>query len=132
MLHGAARRSAYRLIALLADAVELTDEPVEATRPTTEAERGHLLRPSVPKLVPGALRALHREARWTSHIFRHALRVAAVAAAGYLLGTALPFGHGYWAPLASVMVMRPDFAQTYSAASPASAAPSSASASRGR
>ncbi|MEU3993521.1 FUSC family protein [Streptomyces platensis] len=114
MLHGAARRSAYRLISLLADAVELTDEPVEATRPTTEAERGHLLRPSVPRLVPGALRALHREARWTSHIFRHALRVAAVAAAGYLLGTALPFGHGYWAPLASVMVMRPDFAQTYS------------------
>ncbi|BDM67149.1 hypothetical protein HEK616_06360 [Streptomyces nigrescens] len=114
MLHGPARRSAYRLISLLADAVELTDEPVRATRPTTEAERGHLLRPSVPRLVPVALRSLHREARWSSHIFRHALRVAAVAAAGYLLGTALPFGHGYWAPLASVMVMRPDFAQTYS------------------
>ncbi|MFG3117658.1 FUSC family protein [Streptomyces sp. NPDC048197] len=130
MLHGPARRSAYRLISLLADAVELTDEPVRATRPTTEAERGrggreqgsqggreqgsHLLRPSVPRLVPAALRSLHREARWSSHIFRHALRVAAVAAVGYLLGTALPFGHGYWAPLASVMVMRPDFAQTYS------------------
>ncbi|MFH8573169.1 FUSC family protein [Streptomyces sp. NPDC017993] len=114
MLTGAARRSAYRLISLLADAVELTDEPVQATRPTTEAERGHLLRPSVPRLVPAALRALHREARWSSHIFRHALRVCAVAAAGYLLGTALAFGHGYWAPLTSVMVMRPDFAQTYS------------------
>ncbi|MFF8370817.1 FUSC family protein [Streptomyces lydicus] len=113
MLTGAARRSAYRLISLLVDAVELTDEPVRSTRPLTEAERGHLLRPSVPRLVPVALRALHREARWSSHIFRHALRVAAVAAAGYLLGTALPFGHGYWAPLASVMVMRPDFAQTY-------------------
>ncbi|REK85504.1 FUSC family protein [Streptomyces inhibens] len=114
MLQGAARRAAYRLISLLADAVELTDEPVQATRPTTEAERGHLLRPSIPRLVPAALRALHREARWSSHIFRHALRVCAVAAAGFLLGTALPFGHGYWAPLASVMVMRPDFAQTYS------------------
>lgn len=114
MMTGAARRSAYRLISLLADAVELTDEPVQANRPTTEAERTHLLRPSVPRLVPVALRALHREARWSSHIFRHALRVAAVAAVGYLLGTALPFGHGYWAPLASVMVMRPDFAQTYS------------------
>lgn len=114
MLHGAARRSAYRLISLLADAVELTDEPVEATRPTTESERGHLLRPSVPRLVPVALRSLHREARWASHVFRHALRVAAVAVAGYLLGTVLPFGHSYWAPLASVMVMRPDFAQTYS------------------
>jgi uncharacterized membrane protein YccC len=36
-----------------------------------------------------------------------------VASAGYLLGTALPLGHGYWAPLAAVMVMRPDFTQTY-------------------
>ncbi len=36
-----------------------------------------------------------------------------VTAAGYLLGTVLPFGHGYWAPMASVMVMRPDFSQTY-------------------
>ncbi|MFI9046580.1 FUSC family protein [Streptomyces sp. NPDC053427] len=114
MLTGAARRSAYRLISLLADAVELTDEPVRATRPTTAAERGHLLRPSVPRLVPVALRALHREARWSSRFFRHALRVSAVACLGYLLGTALPFGHGYWAPLTSVMVMRPDFGQTYS------------------
>ncbi|TJZ55885.1 FUSC family protein [Streptomyces piniterrae] len=114
MLQGAARRSAYRLISLLADAVELTDEPVEATRPTTEAERAHLLRPSVPRLVPVALRAVHRETRWSSHILRHALRVSAVCAAGYLLGTALPFGHGYWVPLTSVMVMRPDFGQTYS------------------
>ncbi|WP_241267743.1 FUSC family protein [Streptomyces chrestomyceticus] len=113
-LTGAARRSALRLISLLADAVEFTDEPVQATRPTTEAERGHLLRPSVPKLVPVALRAVRREIRWSSHIFRHALRVSAVAAAGYLIGQALPFGHGYWAPLASVMVMRPDFGQTYS------------------
>ncbi|KIZ18859.1 FUSC family protein [Streptomyces natalensis] len=121
MLHGAARRSAYRLISLLADAVELTDEPVQATRPTTEAERGlvgreegsHLLRPSVPRLVPVALRALHRETRWSSPVFRHALRVGTVAVCGYLLGTALPFGHGYWAPLTSVMVMRPDFGQTY-------------------
>ncbi|MFG2137272.1 FUSC family protein [Streptomyces sp. NPDC048650] len=114
MLKGAARRSAYRLISLLVDAVELTDEPVRATRPTTAAERGHLLRPSVPRLVPVALRALHREARWSSRILRHALRVGAVACLGYLLGTALPFGHGYWAPLTSVMVMRPDFGQTYS------------------
>ncbi|MEW1659133.1 MULTISPECIES: FUSC family protein [unclassified Streptomyces] len=113
MLSGPARRSAFRLISLLADAVELTDEPVKATRPTTEAERGHLLRPSVPKLVPAALRSLRREARWSSHIFRHALRVTVVAAVGYLLGAVLHFGHGYWAPLTSVMVMRPDFAQTY-------------------
>ncbi|MGO4759957.1 FUSC family protein, partial [Streptomyces sp. 2MCAF27] len=33
---------------------------------------------------------------------------------GYLLGSMLPWGHGYWAPLTSVMVMRPDFGQTFS------------------
>ncbi|MBZ9642647.1 FUSC family protein, partial [Streptomyces sp. PSKA30] len=47
---------------------------------------------------------------------RHAARSTAVTATGYLLGAALPFGHGYWAPLAAVMIMRPDFSQTYSRA----------------
>jgi uncharacterized membrane protein YccC len=55
---------------------------------------------------------LHR----SSPVARHAVRVTVVACVGYLLGTALPFGHGYWAPLAAVMVMRPDFSQTYSRA----------------
>lgn len=48
-----------------------------------------------------------------SPILRHAVRVAVVVAVGYLLGAALPFGHGYWAPMAAVMVMRPEFSQTY-------------------
>lgn len=87
-----------------------TGEPggqVAAARPT-------LLRPTVPRLVPLALRALRREVRWSSPVLRHAVRLSAVACVGYLLGTALPLGHGYWAPMASVMVMRPDFEQTYS------------------
>ncbi|RII12433.1 Inner membrane protein YccS [Streptomyces sp. YIM 130001] len=46
-------------------------------------------------------------------IRRHAIRVTAVGVTGYLIGNALPLGHGYWAPLTSVMVMRPDFSQTY-------------------
>ncbi|MGW1194306.1 FUSC family protein [Streptomyces sp. NPDC002536] len=112
-LDGAARRSALRLMALLADVVEASDEPVKPTRPTTPEERRHLLRPTVPRLFPVALRALRREARWSSAIGRHAVRVSAVACAGYVVGTALPLGHGYWAPMTSVMVMRPDFAQTY-------------------
>ncbi|MFI1968263.1 hypothetical protein BLA24_20285 [Streptomyces cinnamoneus] len=113
VLTGPARRSAMRLIALLADAVEASDEPVQATRPTTPAERRHLLRPTVTGLVPVAWRALRREARSSSAVARHAVRVTAVSCAGYVLGTALPLGHGYWAPMTSVMVMRPDFAQTY-------------------
>ncbi|GAA0422411.1 FUSC family protein [Streptomyces luteireticuli] len=112
MLDGAARRSAYRLIALLGDVVEESDEPVRTAR--RAGERRPLLRPTVPRLVPVALRAVRREATWSSPVARHAVRVAVVASAGYVLGAALPLGHGYWAPMASVMVMRPDFAQTYS------------------
>ncbi|MEU1822229.1 FUSC family protein [Streptomyces abikoensis] len=112
-LDGAARRSALRLMALLADVVEAGDEPLRATRPTAGAERRHLLRPTVAGLVPVAWRALRREARWSSPVGRHAVRVTTVACAGYLLGTVLPLGHGYWVPMTSVMVMRPDFAQTY-------------------
>lgn len=59
---------------------------------------------------------MRADLRHESPVTRHAIRVTAVAAAGYLLGTWLPFGHGYWAPMASVMVMRPDFSQTYSRA----------------
>ncbi|MEV5505195.1 FUSC family protein [Streptomyces orinoci] len=113
MLTGPARRSAYRLMALLGDAVDQTDEPGRGTRRAPAQEPRHLLRPTVPRLVPVVLRALHREARWSSPVGRHAVRVSAVASVGYVLGTALPLGHGYWAPMASVMVMRPDFAQTY-------------------
>ncbi|WP_338931366.1 FUSC family protein [Streptomyces netropsis] len=128
MLTGPARRSALRLIALLADAVEATDEPVKEARPANgepkdakapkksgeKEQYRHLLRPTVPRLVPVGLRALRREARWSSAIGRHAVRVAGVSLAGYALGSALPLGHGYWAPMTSVMVMRPDFGQTYS------------------
>ncbi|MBB5117610.1 membrane protein [Streptomyces eurocidicus] len=125
ILDGAARRSALRLIALLGDAVEATDEPVRTTAPRNgepkretkgepKREHRHLLRPSVPRLVPVVLRALRREARWSSPIGRHGVRVAVVALIGYALGSALPLGHGYWVPLTSVMVMRPDFGQTYS------------------
>ncbi|WP_237773368.1 FUSC family protein, partial [Streptomyces luteocolor] len=71
---------------------------------------------TLPALVPGALRAMRAELRHESPVARHAIRVTSVAAAGYLLGHWLPLGHGYWAPMASVMVMRPDFSQTYSRA----------------
>ncbi|WP_415948244.1 FUSC family protein [Streptomyces sp. KLOTTS4A1] len=73
-----------------------------------------LLRPSVPALGPQAARKINKELRQSSSPYlRHAVRVTAVVVAGYVLGHFLPFGHGYWAPLASVMVMRPDFSQTY-------------------
>ncbi|MGD6744737.1 FUSC family protein [Streptomyces sp. BH106] len=75
-----------------------------------------LRRPSIFQLLPVAARAIRREARPGSPVLRHANRVAAVAVAGYLIGDVLPFGHGYWAPMSAVMIMRPDFSQTYSRA----------------
>ncbi len=73
-------------------------------------------RPTFLALIPKALKAMRSELRRGSPVTRHATRVSAVAATGYILGTWLPLGHGYWAPLTSVMVMRPDFSQTYSRA----------------
>ncbi|MEU1334057.1 FUSC family protein [Streptomyces sp. NPDC005865] len=90
--------------------------PVAPPPPETQPPPAPLLRPSLFALLPAAVRAVRADFRHDSPVTRHAIRVTAVAAAGYLLGTWLPFGHGYWAPMASVMVMRPDFSQTYSRA----------------
>ncbi|MBO8184924.1 FUSC family protein [Streptomyces spirodelae] len=77
------------------------------------ARERHLHMPTLAGLVPVALRAFRRELHWKSPILRHALRVSAVVALGYLLGNALPPAHGYWVPLTAVMVLRPDFSRTY-------------------
>ncbi|MFD9301846.1 FUSC family protein [Streptomyces sp. NPDC060048] len=112
LLRGAPLRAAHRLAVLLDDVLE-TAEP----RSGRTADPGEsMLRPSLPALAPMVLAAVRAELRSESPILRHALRVTAVACAGYLIGHALPLGHAYWAPMTSVMVMRPDFTQTYSRA----------------
>ncbi|MFJ8082048.1 FUSC family protein [Streptomyces sp. NPDC096205] len=113
VLKGAPHRAATRLGRLLQDVVETAGgEPADGPSPAA-----HLRRPSLLSLVPVALKGMRDELRHhSSPVVRHAVRVTVVACAGYLLGTALPFGHGYWAPLAAVMIMRPDFTQTYSRA----------------
>ncbi|WP_367125346.1 FUSC family protein [Streptomyces phytohabitans] len=83
-----------------------------ATRGTPSPR--HLHRPTVPGLVPVATRALRRELHWSSPVLRHALRLAVVVVVGQLVGElVLPDGHGYWIPLTAVMVLRPDFSQTF-------------------
>ncbi|MFI7357395.1 FUSC family protein [Streptomyces avidinii] len=112
LLTGAPLRAARRLAALL-------DDVLETARPgsgRTAAPGESMLRPTLPALVPLVLAAVRAELRPGSPILRHAVRVTAVACAGYVIGQALPFGHGYWAPMASVMIMRPDFSQTYARA----------------
>ncbi len=113
ILQGASARAATRLGTLLQDVVETAGgSHADSHRPHARTLR----RPSLLGLIPVTLRAMRGELRRDSPITRHAARITAVAVAGYLIGTALPFGHGYWAPLTAVMTMRPDFSQTYSRA----------------
>ncbi|MBW1603073.1 FUSC family protein [Streptomyces sp. JJ66] len=104
-----ARKAALRLIALTEETVEAAQAPVEVA---PADGRPYLRRPTGPGQIPVALRTLRREMRASSPIFRHALRLAAVAGTGYLLGQALPTRHGYWVGLTVVMVLRPDFSAT--------------------
>ncbi|MCF6523754.1 FUSC family protein [Streptomyces sp. JJ36] len=128
VLEGPAQKTAFRLIALVEDTVEAAQEPVEVTRPRpallplpasvrrparTEEPPEHLHRPTVPRALPVALHsvrgALHRD----SPVLRHAVRLALLVPLAQLLAWALPPEHGYWLPLSVVMVLRPDFSQTY-------------------
>ncbi|MCX5195901.1 FUSC family protein [Streptomyces sp. NBC_00249] len=112
VLQGPPLRAARRLAALLDDVLETAEPGSGRTADPAES----MLRPTVPALVPLVMKAVRAELRPGSPILRHALRVTVVACAGYLIGHALPLGHAYWAPMASVMVMRPDFTQTWSRA----------------
>ncbi|WP_320776530.1 FUSC family protein [Streptomyces sp. CRN 30] len=113
ILQGPPARAATRLGTLLQDVVETAGgSHSDGPRPHARS----LQRPSLLGLVPVTLRAMRAELGRDSPITRHAARITAVAVAGYLAGKALPLGHGYWAPLTAVMIMRPDFSQTYSRA----------------
>ncbi|MFD0331160.1 FUSC family protein [Streptacidiphilus monticola] len=107
---GPGRRAAQRLIGLLAQTNDALESPADEHDPT----QGHLARPSLLELLPTAFGSMRRNWTWDSPILRHAVRCSVVVAAVDALGRALPFGHGYWAPLTAMMVMRPDFSQTYS------------------
>ncbi|MEO3972308.1 FUSC family protein [Streptomyces sp. CAU 1734] len=106
ILSGPPRRAVIRLVALLDDVVE------EAEGEGT-GEGSHRDRPPLRELLPGAVATIRGEFRRGRPVLRHAERVSVVVCAGYILGTALPLGHGYWVPMTAVMVMRPDFSQTY-------------------
>ncbi|MGW2448932.1 FUSC family protein [Streptomyces sp. NPDC001675] len=119
VLEGPARQAAERLVELLGEALEIAGSGCAHGRTATPpgpAGAQFLVRPTLLRLVPVVVRAVRRELRRDSPVFRHAVRLAAVATLGYLIAARLPLGHGYWAPIASVMVMRPDFHRTYARA----------------
>ncbi|MFD6925771.1 FUSC family protein [Streptomyces sp. NPDC059944] len=120
MLEGPARQAAERLVELLGEALEIAGSgSVSGRTPTPPGSTSaqFLVRPTMLRLVPLVVRAVRRELRRDSPVFRHAVRLAAVATLGYLIAARLPLGrHSYWAPIASVMVMRPDFHRTYARA----------------
>ncbi|MFF3934496.1 FUSC family protein [Streptomyces hirsutus] len=130
VLEGPARQAAERLVELLGEALEIAGSggardkaptppgPVSDKAPTPPgpASAQFLVRPTMFRLLPVVVRAVRHELRRDSPVFRHAVRLAAVATLGYLIASRLPLDHGYWAPIASVMVMRPDFHRTYARA----------------
>ncbi|MFG2819555.1 FUSC family protein [Kitasatospora sp. NPDC048365] len=113
-LRGAARRSARRLIGLLGKAADRLDrEDRSAVTPAAPVRTG-LRRPPLFRVVPSALRTVRRQLQPRSAVFQHALRLSGVAVFAYLAARISGIHHGYWAPMTAAMVMRPDFAQTYS------------------
>ncbi|WP_371666926.1 FUSC family protein [Streptomyces sp. NBC_00289] len=119
VLEGPARQAAQRLVELLDEALEIAGSGGardKAPTPPGPASAHFLVRPTMHRLLPVVVRAARCELRRDSPVFRHAVRLAAVATLGYLIAALLPLGHGYWAPIAAVMVMRPDFHRTYARA----------------
>jgi uncharacterized membrane protein YccC len=112
-LSGPGRRAALRLIGLLSDTVDTLETAAEEVAVPSSGEPAHLHRPTVIALGPIAATTVRQHWDWSSPVLRHAVRLSAVAALGETIGLLLPFSHGYWAPLTAVMVMRPDFSQTY-------------------
>ncbi|ROQ68013.1 putative membrane protein YccC [Streptomyces sp. 840.1] len=126
LLTGPPLRAADRLADLLSDVIEAAEgdgtkeerAEAEQTADAIVASRGrrqveHQRRPTLLRLVPVVVKSMRRELHPGSPILRHAIRISVVAGAGYLIGTLLPYGHGYWAPMTAVMVMRPEFSKTY-------------------
>ncbi|WP_344443340.1 FUSC family membrane protein [Kitasatospora nipponensis] len=122
--HGPAGLVAGRLTTLLARAVDTIDHGhPEGLGAHAAAPSGALPRPSLLGLAPVAARMMRHQIRPDSTVLRHAVRLAAVVTIADLAARLAGFHHGYWAPLTAAMVIRPDFAQTSAAASPASPGP---------
>ncbi|WP_194924820.1 FUSC family protein [Catenulispora pinisilvae] len=110
----------------LIDLLSQVDAVLRETEESEDAERegqatnnnrnrsGILHRPDLRQRLAQARRTVRHELRRDSPILRHALRVAVVVAVTDGISKLLNVQHGYWAALTVMMVMRPDFSQTFS------------------
>ncbi|MGA5702592.1 FUSC family protein [Peterkaempfera bronchialis] len=106
-LQGAARRAGSRLAALLGEAADAVDSP-------GDGGGGYLLQPSGLDMVRAAVHTVRSRLHWSSPVLRHAVRLAATVVVADLAGRLLGIPHSYWAALTAAVVLRPDFAQTFS------------------
>ena len=62
----------------------------------------------------GHLESVRANLTPTSEVFRHALRVGVTLAVAVAISHLFPLGHGYWLPMTVMIVLKPDFAATFS------------------
>jgi uncharacterized membrane protein YccC len=70
--------------------------------------------PSLPSRLSMALQTLRANLSPRSTYAQHGVRLAATLGVATLLAHFLPLQRGYWIPLTATLVLRPDFATTYS------------------
>ncbi|MHA3021437.1 FUSC family protein [Mycobacterium sp. BMJ-28] len=106
-LDGTTATVAQRLSRQLAEAVELRFGQFE---PEQVAQ---LRRPGLPHSWAAATGLVRAQLRWSSPIFRHAVRLAVACTAGVAIAHAAGAEHGYWITVTVLMVLRPETAHTY-------------------
>lgn len=67
-----------------------------------------------PLRIASGLARLRANLTPRSAAFRHALRTSVCLCVALLLSRLLPLSHGYWLPMTAAIVLRPDFAATFS------------------
>lgn len=74
---------------------------------------GRLHRPDLIGSLASAPAVVRSHLTWTSPILRHAIRLSVTAALAAAAARYSGLEHGYWIPLAAVVVLRPETAHTY-------------------
>ncbi|MCZ8381042.1 FUSC family protein [Mycobacterium sp. CPCC 205372] len=106
---GPDRAAAQRLVSSLREAVAAQFSEIAST--TSDLRR--LTRADVAGAARTRIRAVQGQLDRTSSILRHAIRLAAAAAAGTAFARWAELPHGHWVALAVLLVLRPETAHTY-------------------